>query len=53
MLLHLRRWLEDEHEHKKQAAFDTSEWSEVTWKTGIPQQVTHSRKQPIAEPAVC
>jgi len=39
VLVHLRRWLEDEHQAKKEAPYDTSQWSDVVWKKGeTPQQ---------------
>jgi sentrin-specific protease 1 len=38
VLEHLRRWLADEHQDKKKAAYDTSEWTDVSWKSGTPQQ---------------
>ena len=37
-LKNLRRWLEDEHQHKKNAPFDASAFSEVVWKHGTPEQ---------------
>ena len=38
VLEHLRRWLADEHQDKKKAAYDTSEWTDTSWKSGTPQQ---------------
>ena len=40
VLKHLRRWLEDEHQEKKKAPYDTGEWIDMVWgqASGTPQQ---------------
>ena len=38
VLEHLRQWLENEHEDKKKAPYDTSGWTDIAWKSGTPQQ---------------
>jgi len=38
VLEHLRQWLEDEHEDKKKAPYDTSGWTDIVWKSGTPEQ---------------
>jgi len=39
VLVHLRRWLEDEHLAKKEQPYDTAEWTDIVWARGeTPQQ---------------
>ena len=38
VLVNLRRWLEDEHQEKKKAPFDTAGWPDIAWKRDTPEQ---------------